>query len=438
MRLLTLIFVFVLLFDPTIAFSENSPRQNNAVYKKALRDYEKGRYEKARLRLETIVINRNLSWDFVPVSWGSPKQYPRNWRKAFALLAHIYEHGQGIEPNSNLAKQLYLSALGYIGDKTLDWDSKSSERPIYDVSRAPEAAFGLCHQAVTFAEVIRYCRAFKHAKNADALADNIKRTLALDKLAGFVNVEDANLRLARALVLADGAMAREILNSGISPNFQFSVTEYRIDAVGDENETSTPLWYAAQSRQVDMFELLLRVGADPNITPVPREQRTLLRELWVRRDPYSGKRLALDLLDPLLEHGYVVNMDVINSVRGYGMDEERVEEFYDFLDLLPPPIASEARREEDARWRAFEEKKREEALQREPERKTDLNHLIGMRLCMSSGSFTYVGFVEGSANGKIQVRISYSVYTNMPEYLGPTVQDRIIWDYPNNWTYCNY
>lgn len=438
MRLLTLILAFAFLFDPTVAFSENSPRQDNAVYKKALRDYEKGRYEKARLRLETIVINRNLSWDFVPVSWGSPKQYPQNWRKAFALLAHIYENGQGIEPNSDLAKQLYLSALGYIDDKTLDWDSTSGERPIYDVSRAPEAAFGLCNQAVTFAEVIRYCRAFKHAKNADALADNIKRTFALDKLADFVNVEDANLRLARALVLADGTMARDILKSGISPDFQFSVTEYKFDAVERENETSTPLWYAAQSRQVDMFELLLRVGANPNIAPVPRDGRTLLRELWVRRDPYSGRRLALDLLEPLLEQGYVVNMEVVNSVRGYGMDEGRAEEFYGFLDLLPPPIASEARRAEDERWRAFEEKKRKETLQREPERKTELNHLIGMRLCMSSGSFTYVGFVEGSANGKIQIRISYSVYTKKPEYLGPTVQDQIIWDYPSNWTYCNF
>lgn len=61
----------------------------------------------------------------------------------------------------------------------------------------------------------------------------------------------------------------------------------------------------------------------------------------------------------------------------------------------------------------------------------------GTRVCRAEAGNTYVGFVEGSSDTKLQIRVVNAFNTRVPQYQVGGFQPHIIWDVPSRWELCD-
>ena len=90
-----------------------------------------------------------------------------------------------------------------------------------------------------------------------------------------------------------------------------------------------------------------------------------------------------------------------------------------------------AQAEKDAIKRA-----EQESLMVERKRNLSLVRKIGARVCLSTGRVDFVGYVEGLAEHKIQIRVSEASYINARLIRVAGFSPHIIWDDPLRWELC--
>lgn len=61
---------------------------------------------------------------------------------------------------------------------------------------------------------------------------------------------------------------------------------------------------------------------------------------------------------------------------------------------------------------------------------------VGTRICQDHGEVMYVGYVEGLADEKVQIRISDAYFKKMPSAHPGGFSPTIVWDSPLNWDLC--
>jgi len=83
----------------------------------------------------------------------------------------------------------------------------------------------------------------------------------------------------------------------------------------------------------------------------------------------------------------------------------------------------------------FEAAARMNAAQEKLDHDRPLKQNKGAQVCQAIGSYTNIGFVEGVANAKVQIRIVDSVVPGTQMHAAD-FREQIIWDDPDNWILC--
>jgi hypothetical protein len=426
-----------------------SARDYDSVYRDAARDYKRGRYAEAVEKIESIVSRRDSGQVFV-VTWNNGSNRPKDWRKAFELLGSMYEEGKGTSRDEDRAWRLYESATGHGMESLWRTDRETGKNVYIGYSSAPQAALGLCRLSTTFGRVQIYCKAFERPENVAALGDPDAAGKAVQKYRDYLNTSDPNLLLVRALLVGDGSLVATALEQGADPNFQAPLSE-KDDSVGDSSKRITPLWIAAHSFGSPFVQQLLAAGADPNLVPRGQGSRSLLEDVWgwTQSDP-PQKALAFEYFDLLLEHGYTIDADQLRRIRvksagSYGMDPRTAKQFERLVAAASPSVRREFEAGEAAQQKLVDQREQELRLRDEQLRLRSeqaaaallaAKRKIGARLCRQEGLSTVIGYVEALADEKVQIRISESYLTKSPGYQAGDFQQRIIWDYPDNWLLC--
>ncbi len=433
--------VVALLVGPSSAMAA-SARDYDSVYRDAARDYKRGRYADAVERIESIVTRRDGGQVFV-VTWNNGSNRPKDWRKAFELLGSMYEEGKGTSRDLDRAWRLYDSATGHGMESLWRTDRDTGQNVYVGYSSAPQAALGLCRLSTTFGRVRTYCKAFERPENVAALGDADAAGKAAQKYRDYLNTADPNLLLVRALLVGDASLVARALEQGADPNFQAPLSE-RDDSVGDASAQITPLWIAAHSFGSPFVQQLLTAGADPNLVPRGQGSRSLLEDVWgwTQSDP-PQKALAFEYLDVLLEHGYTIDADQLRRIRYKSagpndMDPRTAKQFERLVAAAPLSVRRQFETGEVAQQKLVDQREQELRLKEEQAAAALLaaKRKIGARLCRQEGLSTVIGYVEALADEKVQIRISESYLTKMPGYQAGDFQQRIIWDYPDNWLLC--
>lgn len=255
--------------------------------------------------------------------------------------------------------------------------------------------------------------------------------------------------ISRRVDLAQGAIA-----SGANVNRVFSSTEVS----GRGNGHQTALMKAGLQLDIDMFELLLKHGADPAWLEGEQYSDVVVNVIGrgsVRQYADGTRKIVsgLQIAELAYQHGYRPNgraLEAIEAASNAKVNEEMGQaNLKPFLSKLmasasPETInqysAIKARRASAQFAQLEEDLKRKEVAKLKEKQRLHRMRATGARVCMDKttpyGAVTYIGFVENLAPEKAQIRVSSAHFRDAPSLSPGGFSSTIIWDNLHSWRLC--
>lgn len=332
-------------------------------------------------------------------------------------------------------------------------------QPLKESSEAVEAREHLkaCMASTYVRELARECFNYKISSLGENEANQAKQ-----RWASFLSEQEPDVQLLGAVLRKNISGVRDALSKGANPNRVFEnhqITSHR------SKGATTPLFVAFGEFDPELVDILLAAGADPGWSESGSSFDVVSNYIARTSETYHpdgrvSRVTGLELSELAYNYGYKPSARDLRFIgeqanrSGRARDgDPNLKPFYKKLfDRADPTVKrelveldtkasqaaanSEARRAADL---AKEQQKREEA--RESNRAVEAQRVasmrkIGSRICMVKGSLTYVGYVEGIATEKVQIRITQAVFTNAPGLSPGGFQPSIIWDRLDRWFSC--
>lgn len=274
-------------------------------------------------------------------------------------------------------------------------------------------------------------------------------------------------RLLAHILWKDVDAARAAIASGANINHPFSNRIVYGPNANDPHMTQPPLAIAIREFQLDLVELLLSEGADPNWRPDGKMDMFTggirASASFSSVDGTYKKVTGLQLAELGVKYGLTPTAHTLKQLENYisiynpqVISHEDYRPIYqELLQRATPKVKQElaALYIEEKRKLAAESADRErqyaqQAARLEKERQeseairqknVDSLRTVGTRICKEQpgdmGTLVYIGYVEGVAPEKIQIRVSNAIYKGTSLSPGG-FRESIIWDYPNTWYRC--
>lgn len=258
-------------------------------------------------------------------------------------------------------------------------------------------------------------------------------------------------RLVAAALRRDLDAAKKAIAAGANAARIVSHVELHDTRALDPSSKTSLLFVAANQYDLPMLDLLMRHGADPkwqeNATSYDVVANRIDRIGQGRRlDGSPGLVTGAQIAEVALAHGYQPDARNLEFIRGAVVRNDPTG--YMRFDMKPiyqrlSSAASAATRETLAQNDREELRKTMEQIeQREREERSRIDSMrrMGARICTNQmtdiGAVTYLGYVEGLAPDKAQVRVSHARMTNTPSLSPGGFRPSIVWDSLRDWYLC--
>lgn len=256
-----------------------------------------------------------------------------------------------------------------------------------------------------------------------------------------------NAQLFEAVAQKDLESARMALAAGADPKHVYQRSEIGFYLY----EKVTALWVASFNNDSRMIEMLLQAGADPGWVNPTQEKSVVKMELDNQNFLVLDRILASGYRPTASDLLYIKEKIRIKTVPDR---KKEYQEFYAKAESAAPLSARNgleaerklqlAKQQKEEAWRAQQEieiKREEEALYTRARREVARLSERGTQVCRLplayGGRVMEVGWVEGSSDYKIQVRVAQAFFVRAPELSPGGFAPRVIWDSPYNWKRCN-
>lgn len=279
-----------------------------------------------------------------------------------------------------------------------------------------------------------------------------ERTLVREKARQIwedtVRKSGPNAQLFDAVAKKDIDGARKALAAGADPKHVYQPDE--LDRSLDERLTA--LWVAVFNNDLPMIDMLLKAGADAGWVNPSQEKSVVNLKLDSSNFVVLDKILASGYRPTASDLLYIKDKIRINA--NYPKAKKEYQDFYAKAEAAAPLSARNgieaeqkrqlAKQQKEEAWRAQQEietKREEQALYARARREVARLSEKGTQVCRLplayGGRVMEVGWVEGSSDYKIQVRVAQAFFIRAPELSPGGFAPRVIWDSPYNWKRCN-
>tara|TARA_R110002124_G_scaffold128157_2_gene288515 strand:- start:2423 stop:3337 length:915 start_codon:yes stop_codon:yes gene_type:complete len=254
--------------------------------------------------------------------------------------------------------------------------------------------------------------------------------------------------------------AKAAIESGANVNATFT---NRIivgpDALSPETQKPV-LQIAAEDLDIEMVELLLVNGANPNLRRADTDVDLFTGQVrnYSYRNMADGTRIhvsGLDVLELAIQYGLTPTavslewLDQALSVTYGSTGPAMLAAFEELWARATPAVrreyveisaANRARAADAASLRSAERYKRRAEADALMQQHNESLRRIGTRICKEEqgnlSRILYTGYVVGLAAEKVQIRVSNAVPESAPSVTLGGFRESIIWDYPSSWYMC--
>jgi len=257
-----------------------------------------------------------------------------------------------------------------------------------------------------------------------------------------------NAQLFDAVALKNLDGAKRALAAGADPKHVYQPKEL----YQSTDERLTALWVAAYHNDAPMIELLMRSGADAGWGRKFKDKTVV--ELVLDNENFAVFKKMLDL-------GYRPSVSDLLYIKERGLAYKknpdlkgRFDSLFSMAQAAVPALTDkdvEAERKrrlaekekEDARieQQVVDARRTSQALAAMARREVASLSVRGTQVCRLpmayGGRVIEMGWVEGSSEYKIQVRIAQAFFVQAPELSPGGFTPSVIWDSPYNWKRCN-
>ncbi|MBP2226911.1 hypothetical protein J2847_000178 [Azospirillum agricola] len=289
-----------------------------------------------------------------------------------------------------------------------------------------------------------------------------------EKYESFFKDPDPNKRLIRAVIAEEYEKAETAIKDGADVN-----RVHPGNGIG-LTDPALPIDQAAKNLDIDMVQLLLRSGADPNVKQEPPRPSLLVANIVFQMATVmpdkdlnrKRKEEGLRILEAVLNAGYTVDASDLETVEDLGQRAwSPIHELNDTylpkarrIVLAATPRAAREQLAAGNREREAADLKREQAYAEAARRRLQEQasaqearirnvSRVGQKVCQPSVftgggrsiRTTIIGYTERVVDGRVQIRMrGTDPYVPGPLIFenAPLEPDQLIWDKPANWAAC--
>lgn len=276
-------------------------------------------------------------------------------------------------------------------------------------------------------------------------------------------------RLLASILWPDLKAAKAAIASGANVNREFTNRLVVGPNASDPEGKRTVLDIAVGQFEPKVAEFLMQEGANPNWRASDDEldiftSRLTMSQSYTDWDGNPRTITGLDMAELGIKYGLAPTAESLLQLEVY-MQRYRPDR-YSIPDVRPlyealmqritPEVAQRLESLKEEQRLAKEQREREDQKRREEsmqnaerwrlasERATralnERKRVIGTRICKDApsqyGTIIYVGYVEGLAPEKVQIRVTNAVYKNAPSLSPGGFRENILWDHPSTWNIC--
>ncbi|HCA5884940.1 TPA: hypothetical protein MXV08_004061 [Pseudomonas aeruginosa] len=276
-------------------------------------------------------------------------------------------------------------------------------------------------------------------------------------------------RLLASILWPNLNAVKAAIASGANVNREFTNRVVAGTNATDPQGMRSVLDIAVDAFEPEIAELLLLEGANPNWRASEDDldmftSRIMQTQSYTDRDGNVKTITGMDMAELGVKYGLaptaesLLRLEVyIQTYRPGIYSTPDMKPFYDALmQRITPEVTQrlvslkEKQRQADEQRAKEEQKRNDERLQSEARRRlvseqatkalNERKRVIGTRICKEApsqfGTLIYIGYVEGLAPEKVQIRVSNAVYKNAPSLSPGGFRENILWDHPSTWNIC--
>lgn len=266
---------------------------------------------------------------------------------------------------------------------------------------------------------------------------------------------EPDMRLLAALMRSDTTAAKTAIANGANVNSVYSNATLFYPTANYPERDRTALSVAARKFDIESVEMLLQEGVDPNSNPF-----TVLvgrTKHFKQADGTWFTVTGVQMAEMGLKYGLVATPDELYRLEWMAKRSPEIIPFVErYRATATPDVLKKAAGLWEERY-AKEEADRQEGIAKRAEMAAwnaelaakvklinqaanERIRVIGTRICKEvptrRGTLIYIGFVEGLAPEKIQIRVSNAIFKNAPSMSPGGFREHIIWDHPDPWSIC--
>lgn len=271
---------------------------------------------------------------------------------------------------------------------------------------------------------------------------------------------EPDMRLLAALMRSDTTAAKTAIANGANVNSVYSNATLYGPTANDPERVRSALSVAVGNFDIETVEMLLQEGADPSSNPFTGQIGST--KTFKKADGTWITVTGLQMAEMGLKYGLVATPEELFRLERWAKrhkpgDVMDIWPFYERYRATATPDVFEnvaglweehyakvradkqeriAKQAETAAWKA----EHKANMQRINQAANERIRVIGTRICKEvptrRGTLIYIGFVEGLAPEKIQIRVSNAIFKNAPSMSPGGFREHIIWDHPDPWSIC--